>query len=194
MRLRAVRTARKPRDSGRKAVKRVGYLTGAIRLRDKLAALWQKLQLARTESRRHDDPDRRPSPAHCLRKFYPIHRSRHVMSVNTILISSRLSRILMASSAFDAQSGSNPASRIMSTASIRIRGSSSTASTTGRWEGSTTTPFHVARDRQGRFSGSSVLQRQREAFDPSQIRNTIILLGTSEATCVLTWNDTGPTS
>ena len=28
MRLRAVRTARKPRDSGRKAVKRVGYLTG----------------------------------------------------------------------------------------------------------------------------------------------------------------------
>src|SRR5580693_3810807 len=66
------------RDSGRKAVKRVGYLTGAIRLRDKLAALWQKLQLARTESRRHDDPDRRPSPAHCLRKFDPIHRSRHV--------------------------------------------------------------------------------------------------------------------
>src|ERR1700735_5706629 len=38
-----------------------------------------------------------------------------LMSVNTILISSRLSKVLMASSAFDAQSGSNPAARIMST-------------------------------------------------------------------------------
>ena len=35
-----------------------------------------------------------------------------LMSVNTILISSRLSKILTASSAFDAQSGSNPAPRI----------------------------------------------------------------------------------
>jgi hypothetical protein len=123
--VRAVRTARKPRDSGRKAVKRVGYLTDAIRLRDKLAALWQKLQLARTESRRHDDPDRRPSPAHRLRKFYPIHRSWHVSvgEHNSDIV--RLSRILIASSAFDAQSGSNPASRIMSTASIKMSGSSS---------------------------------------------------------------------
>ena len=34
--------------------------------------------------------------------------------------------------AFDARSGSNPAPRMMSTASIRRRGSSSTTSTTGR--------------------------------------------------------------
>jgi hypothetical protein len=59
-------------------VERVGYLIRAIRLRDKLAALWQKLQFAPAESRCRNDPDRRPSTAHRLRKFDPIHRSRHV--------------------------------------------------------------------------------------------------------------------
>ena len=64
--------------SGRKTVKRVGYLTGAIRLRDKLAALWQKLQLAPTEPRCDDDFNRRPSSPDGLREFDPVHRSRHV--------------------------------------------------------------------------------------------------------------------
>jgi hypothetical protein len=53
-------------------------LTGAITLRDKPAAVWQSLQLSPAESRRHDDPDRRPSSSHCLREFDPIHRSRRV--------------------------------------------------------------------------------------------------------------------
>ena len=45
-----------------------------------------------------------------------------LMSVNTILISSRLSKILMASSAFDAQSGSNPTSRIISSRKHQDKG------------------------------------------------------------------------
>jgi hypothetical protein len=39
VRLSALRAA----DSGREVVEGVGYLIGVIRLRDKLAALWQKL-------------------------------------------------------------------------------------------------------------------------------------------------------
>jgi hypothetical protein len=55
---------RKTRDSGRKPVEGIGYLTGVIRLRDKLAALWQKLQLAPAEPRRDNDLNRRPSSPH----------------------------------------------------------------------------------------------------------------------------------
>ena len=77
-----------------------------------------------------------------------------LMSVNTILISPRLSRIRMASSAFDAQSASNPASRIMSIASIRMSGSSSTASTTGRREVSNASPFERRAPR-GEYFGQS---------------------------------------
>jgi hypothetical protein len=96
-----------------------------------------------------------------------------LMSVNTILMSSRLSSKRMASSAFDAQTGSNPASRIMSIASIRISGSSSTASTSGPREVSNATPFQLWASNSGDQirAISSVLQRQREAFDPLQIDN-----------------------
>src|ERR1700677_2172689 len=69
---------RRIRDSGRKTVEGVGYLTRVIGFPDKPAALWQELQLAAADPRCDDDFNRWPSMAHCLREFDPIHRSRHV--------------------------------------------------------------------------------------------------------------------
>ena len=94
-------------------------------------------------------------PRTACASFIPSIDPGMLMSVNTILISSRLSRILMASSAFDAQSGSNPASRIMSTASIKISGSSSTASTTGPRNVSNATPFECRAPRGKHFLATS---------------------------------------
>ena len=51
------------------------------------------------------------------------------------------------------------------------------------------------RGHEGRFSGSSMLQRQHEPFDPSHINNPIILLAASEPTCQQLdrkWNDKRP--
>ena len=83
MRLSALRTA----DSGREPVEYVGYLTRVIGLRDKLADLWQQLQLAPAEPRCDDDFNRRPSTPYGL---IPSIDPGMLMSVNT-LISSRLS-------------------------------------------------------------------------------------------------------
>jgi hypothetical protein len=119
-----------------------------------------------------------------------------LMSVNTILISSRLSRIRMASSAFDAQSGSNPASQIMSIASIRMSGSSSTASTIRRREVSKHIAFRAPCPKGRVFRAiSSVLQRRRETFDPPWNDNPISFAPISWAICPQldrTWNNMWP--
>ena len=169
----------------------VGNLTRVVRLRDKLAALWQQLQVAPAEPRRDDDLNRRPSPTHGMREFDPIHGSRHVN------VSEHNSDIV---AAFQDTNGivrvrrperlKSRVAKIISTASIRIKGSSSTASTTGRLKVSTKRlPGGTPNGGEHFPAISSILQRQRETFDPSQINNRIVLPATRQATCQrLDWN------
>ena len=117
-----------------------------------------------------------------------------LMSVNTILISPRLSKIRIASSAFDAESASNPASRIMSIASIRISGSSSTASTIGRLEVSNASPFEC-RALGAKYSGQSAASFNvgaRLSIRPRSIINRIRSLSGDCPQLDGTWNNMWP--
>ena len=185
MRLAALRTARETRDfRARKAMEDVRYLTGAIRLRDKPAAVWQNLQLAPAESRRHDDPDRRPPSPHCLREFDPIHRSRHVN------VGEHNSDVVPAFQDTDGFVRVRRPERLKSRVSDHVdREHQDKRLVLDRehhrsMRSFQRNPIRVARPKRNVFWQSAAsFNVQRDTFDPPQIDNSIDSLTMSEATC-----------